>query len=162
MRLLALLVLVGSAVVHAQPAEPPKPDAKRAKIEELLVLQKTEWQLTQAISALETYIANTRKQSGLPQSPAAAEKEKRDSEAIRERLGWARMKDRYVALYHETYTEPELDALIAFHKTAGGRAQVEKMPKVLEQNLQIPQQVVVRIMPEIQKMVLDTLEKVKP
>jgi uncharacterized protein len=142
-------------------AQEPKPDPKRAKIEQLLVLQKTEWQMEQAIVALDEYMAKTRKEAGLEQSVEATEKGKRYRELVRERTSWARLKEGYIALYAETYTEPELDALIAFHKTAGGQAMVEKMPKVMQQSLEIPQKIIVKMMPEIQRMVGETLQKVQ-
>ncbi len=62
------------------------------------------------------------------------------------------MKEEYITLYSETYTEPELKDMIAFYKTPSGQAFIKKQPEVLKRSFELSQKVMSGLMPKIQAM----------
>jgi hypothetical protein len=47
-------------------------------------------------------------------------------------LSWAALKDDFIMLYMQTFSEPEVRELIAFYKTPTGRKAVQQMPVLFE------------------------------
>lgn len=52
--------------------------------------------------------------------------------AFRDAMSWDKMRPVYVQVYRETFTQSEIDGLIAFYKSPTGVAFVNKMPVVLQ------------------------------
>lgn len=72
---------------------------------------------------------------------------------ILERLSWDKMKPRYVQLYDQTYTAPEIAGILDFYKSPAGRAMLEKMPVLMSKSMSIAQEQMADLMPEIQRTV---------
>ena len=70
-------------------------------------------------------------------------------QVLREELAWNKMRPLYVQIYQETFTQEEIDGLIAFYKSPAGIAFVEKMPVVMQKSMSIMQS---RIAPMMEKM----------
>lgn len=52
-------------------------------------------------------------------------------------LSWSALKDDYVKLYMENFTEPELRELITFYKTPTGKKAVKQMPVLLQKGAEL-------------------------
>jgi hypothetical protein len=52
-------------------------------------------------------------------------------------LSWNALKDDYVKLYMDTFTEPELRELITFYKTPTGKKSVKQMPVLLQKGAEL-------------------------
>lgn len=65
-----------------------------------------------------------------------------------EEFNWKTLKPLYVKVYAETFTQQEIDGLVAFYKTPAGQAYVAKMPAVMQKSSQL---VMSRIGPLTQK-----------
>ena len=52
-------------------------------------------------------------------------------------LSWASLKEDYVKLYQESFTEPELRQLIVFYKTPTGQKAVQQMPALMQRGAQL-------------------------
>jgi uncharacterized protein len=50
---------------------------------------------------------------------------------MRDELTFDKVKDIYVRVYRETFTQEEVNGLIAFYKSPAGKAYVEKVPSVM-------------------------------
>jgi len=59
------------------------------------------------------------------------------------------MRPLYIQIYQETFTQEEIDGLIAFYKSPAGVAFVDKMPVVMQRSMSIMQS---RIAPMMEKM----------
>jgi hypothetical protein len=68
---------------------------------------------------------------------------------VQEELSWARMKDVYIRVYSETFTQEEIDGLTTFYESVAGKAFVAKMPLVMQKTTVLMQQ---RLGPMIQRM----------
>jgi hypothetical protein len=67
-------------------------------------------------------------------------------------MAWDNMKDDYITLYAETFTEEELKGLVAFYKTPVGQAFVKKQPEVMKRSMELTQKRMVQWMPKMQEL----------
>ena len=73
----------------------------------------------------------------------------KSAQAMREEMSWANMKPLMVRIYADSFTQEELDGLIAFYESPAGRAFTRKMPVVMEKSMMLMQE---RIGPKMQRM----------
>jgi hypothetical protein len=69
---------------------------------------------------------------------------------FREEMTYAKLRPLYVRVYSESFTQDEVDGLIAFYRTPAGTALIEKMPVVMQ-----------RTMAEMRPMMAPMLERMK-
>lgn len=69
---------------------------------------------------------------------------------IREESNWASMKPELFAIYREVYTQEEIDAQLAFYRSPGGQAMIDKMPLVLQKSMAMGERQMRRLMPKLQ------------
>jgi hypothetical protein len=55
-------------------------------------------------------------------------------QAMRKEMSWATLRPMYVQIYRDTFTQKEIDGLIAFYKSPTGVAFVDKMPAVMQKS----------------------------
>ncbi len=67
-----------------------------------------------------------------------------------EEMSWERMKALSVQIYSQTFTQEEIDGLIAFYDSPAGRAFVVKLPLVLQQSMASTQQRMGQMMQRMQ------------
>jgi len=61
------------------------------------------------------------------------------AQVMRDELSWTSMRPLYVQIYKETFTQEEIDGLIAFYRSPVGAAFVEKMPLAMQKSMSIMQ-----------------------
>lgn len=69
-----------------------------------------------------------------------------------EQLSWDNIKDDFIALYAETFTEEELRGLVEFYKSPAGRAFTKKQPELMKRSMQLTQKRMLQWMPRMQEM----------
>ena len=60
--------------------------------------------------------------------------QKQVSIVLKEEISWANMKAMYVTIYRETFTQDEIDGLIAFYRSPTGAAFIDKMPLIMQKS----------------------------
>ena len=75
-----------------------------------------------------------------------------------EQLGWARLKPDFARIYAETYSQDEIDGLIAFYGGPLGAALIRKMPQLLNRSIQLMQE---RMAPMLQQVAQVTKEEIE-
>ena len=65
-------------------------------------------------------------------------------------VGWAALKDDFIQIYVEAFTEKELRDLIAFYKTPTGQKAITVVPSLMQKGAQIGQSRVQEHLPELQ------------
>jgi hypothetical protein len=80
---------------------------------------------------------------------------------MKEEVSWNKMKDLYVQVYRETFSQEEIDGLIAFYRTPVGRSFVDKQPELMKRTMTIMQQRMGPMMQRIQKMSEETALEMK-
>jgi len=127
--------------------------SKRAKIEELFQLTDVERMLGQVLGqvrSMQTAQAERMAMSAEARS-RAREIQDRIQAVVARMLSWEKIKPQYVALYAETFTEDEIDGMLAFYRSPAGRAMREKMPVLMQKSMALTQQMMKEIQPEITK-----------
>jgi len=142
MRILVAIALFALPVaVCAQPASP-------ASVERLLAVSHAE-QLMKSVQQRQGVVMDsvlrqveaTRARQGKMLSAedkarmrAAADKARA---AMAEEMGWEKLRPLIVQVYSESFSEEEIQGLIAFYESPTGRMFVERMPQVTERMLRV-------------------------
>lgn len=68
-----------------------------------------------------------------------------------EDLSWDKLKDEYITIYVETFTEEELRETVAFYKSPVGQAWIEKSPMMTRKIMEISQSRTQAMLPRIKQ-----------
>ncbi len=78
-----------------------------------------------------------------------------------EHMGWESLKDEFIAIYTEEFSEEEIRDLIAFYKTPTGQKAIKKMPVLMSKCAQIGEQRLRENMPEWHQMLQEETERLR-
>ncbi len=160
MRPLALVLTLG--VLCAAPFVMRADDASRkAKCAELLKVTNSEQMMVQMLNSMQKLQTEEFAKMELPPEAraSAAEIQRKADVLVRKMLNWETLKPRFIDLYAATYTEPELDGILAFYNSAAGRAMLDKMPQLMQGAMGISQEAVAALGPEMGRIVEEAKQK---
>jgi uncharacterized protein len=69
--------------------------------------------------------------------------------------------DALAKVYTDTYTEEEIDGILAFYKSPAGKAFIQKMPEVMQRSMPVMMQMMSDLQPQIKTMMEGMKEKSK-
>jgi hypothetical protein len=156
--LLAVLILPLST-----PAAPPTDPS----INQLLQLTKVDKQMDSVFTQMDDLLKTSLQQATKGRPLSAEEQAILDrqqakmSGIMKEELSWDKMKDLYVQAYRETFSQEEIDGLIAFYRTPVGQSFVSKQPELMKRTMTIMQQRMGPMMQRIQTMSEETVAEMK-
>jgi len=75
-----------------------------------------------------------------------------------EQLSWARLKPAFARIYGETFSQEEVDGLIAFYQGPVGTALIAKTPQLMQRSIQLMQE---RMAPMLQRVAEVTKEEIE-
>ena len=81
--------------------------------------------------------------------------------AIRDEMSWDKLRPRYVQIYQETFTQKEVDGLIAFYKSPTGAAFVSKMPLLMQKSQAMMQDRVAPLADKVNEAMQKAVEQAK-
>ena len=90
--------------------------------------------------------------------------EKRQTEMLsifKEMLDWHKLEPMYIRVYQKSFTQSEVDSLIAMYQTPGAQILVTKMPMVLQNTINEMQPMMQPIMQRIQRMQQDVVAEIQ-
>jgi hypothetical protein len=90
--------------------------------------------------------------------------EKRRSElmtVLNEELAWEKLEPLYIRVYRQSFSQEEVDGLIAFYRTPTGQAMINKMPVVLQNTFDELQQRMGPMMRRIQRMQQEVVAEIQ-
>jgi hypothetical protein len=158
-RLAALLTLAlcFPLLAHADEA------SRRAKAEEMITILHADRVVTQVMESVmqQAAIITTQRSGGTltPETKTAlADFQKKLAAVMEPQIGWKAIEPEYIRLYATTFTDEELDGMLAFYKSAAGKALVEKIPDINQQGGKIMQAKFAAVQPQMKQM-LDEFEK---
>jgi hypothetical protein len=155
MRRIALfLILVLSIPISAHADDA----TRRAKVQEMLQLVHVDQMMQQLMTGLRQQVVAMSNQavgsSATPEQKAQLAKfQQQMFDFIEARVGWKVMEPDYIDLYAQTFTDEELDGIIAFYKSPAGASMLAKTPELTQKALAMSQKRVMTLLPEIQQMV---------
>ena len=164
--LVAIFLSATPFLCHA--AEP-----SQESIEKLLKVTQTQKMVEQMIPQIEGMMKSVADKEidaqNLPPEQSAEAKAlsasitKKVIPILRDQLSWGNLKKIYIPIYRESFTQEEIDGLIAFYSSPAGNALVVKMPIVAQKSMAATQQLIVPMMQQMQKAVAEaTAEMKKP
>lgn len=135
---LAASALLLSTGVRAAPASAESVDT-------LLAVTKTQALLESMYGQIEAMMRQSIANASQGQSVSAEQRRALDTvpskfvATMRTEMGWTKMRPIYVQIYQDTFTQEEIDGLIAFYRSPAGEAFVAKMPLVMQKSMQVAQ-----------------------
>jgi uncharacterized protein len=159
--LLLALALCLPASLHADDA------SKQAKVRELFALLHVE----RISDQIKSNVMN--QTAAIPQQlfgPSMSPENKAKFEAFQQKVlqtvdaqvGWKVLEPEYVQLYAQTYTEDELNGIVAFYKTSAGAAMIAKSPQLSAKSIGLVQSKMAAVQPQLKQMVEDFVRESKP
>ena len=80
---------------------------------------------------------------------------------MKDELSWDKLKDLYVQAYRDTFSQEEIDGLIAFYQTRPARRLSNKQPELMKRTVTIMQQHMAPMLQRIQQMSEETAEELR-
>jgi len=132
----------------------------RAKAKELMALLKTEHMVVQIADNIRKQVtdagAHVVGPDASPERKAKLEAfEKQSLQDIDDQLSWKAMEGPFTDIYVKNFTEEQLDSIIAFYKSPGGVALLEKMPTINDELSRYGQSKIVVLQPELKQLYAD-------
>ena len=151
-----LFVVIAPATVHAAPAS-------EASVHELLEVTRARQMLQQVYGQMESMYAGSMQQAlgddVTPETQARMQRfSARMTALMKQEMGWDVMAPMYVDIYSKSFSEDEIQGMLAFYRTPAGQAVIEKMPLVMQNTMQAVQQRMGAMMPAMQKMIAEEME----
>jgi hypothetical protein len=169
--LVASLLMLGGiqSVVVAQEAAPPVQSADRPtddSLRQLLQIMQARKIIQQAAAQIDaTFTAMMNKQlEGKTLSPEDRQRiedaKARLKEATQGMLTWEAMEPIYLKAYGDTFSQSEIDSLIAFYSSPAGQAIVAKLPLAMQNAMAATQQRMMTLLPKVQQIAKDTATQI--
>lgn len=159
-------LLLGALLIATVPAYAETPPSA-ASIRELVTLTDVRKMMDTAYGQMDGMMAQAMKQAlgdatATPAQEALIEEFKQKSvELVRTQLGWEKMEPAYLDLYAKTFSQSEVDGMLAFYKSEAGRAVLAKTPKLMTNMTQMMMVQMQSFMPALQKLVAEYQQKVR-
>jgi uncharacterized protein len=170
---IAIAMLSGTSGLANAQSTPTAPTAPAAttpaadrpsddSIRQLLQIQKAQSMLEQVSKQMDaTFTAMINKQL---ENQTLSDDDKQRIEAARERLKaltgkmltWENMEPMYLKIYGDSFSQSEVDSMIAFYSSPAGQAVVAKLPLVAQNTMTAMLQQMKTVMPQAQQIAKDT------
>src|SRR5690242_16978838 len=131
---------------------------KATKVDQLLVVMNIEQQQKQMMDQMSQMVIGQIKDQMAKQGNVSAaemakmeDRQKRLFALISDKTSWANMKPVYSKAYSDTFNESEIDGILAFYKSAPGKAMIEKQPALTGKIMASVQAQMADLMPQIEQ-----------
>jgi hypothetical protein len=152
--LLGVFCIFFVSLVHGQAL------TKEAKIARILAVTNGDATIAQVFEQLKAMAASIAPPGATPEQAAKAQAlQAKIMEAVRKNLSWEKMQPQFVKLYADTYSDEEIDGMLAFYESPAGRGMVEKMPALMAKTIALTQAQMKDLLPEIQRIVQESTAK---
>ncbi len=155
---LLMVLAVGCCCARADEA------SKRAKAEQLFMLLHMDTMMDQLMGGVKKQVQQiTESMPGADQATPEQKKQitdfqQRVMDLVNQKIGWKALEPDFINLYASTYTEEELDGIVAFYKSPVGQKMMEKTPELMTKSTQITQQRMSELQPQLNQMVQDFMK----
>jgi hypothetical protein len=152
-----------SPVTVAAAAAPASADSVRQLMEETQsrqLLDKIHAQVEASLAeSMKMGLGDAKLTSG--QTQIIDDVRKKMSALLREELSWSRFEPMMIDIYQQTFSQHEVEGMLAFYRSDAGKAVISKMPRTMEITMQRTQEMVADMVPKMQKIAAEMLEAIK-
>jgi hypothetical protein len=168
--ILSICVALVHAAENAPPSSPtPTPPAppSEASIKQLLEVAQSHKLVDSVMNQMDNLMQQTIAQAtkGQQVSPKVqTDIDRRRAELaqiMKELLDWKKLEPMYVRIYQKTFSQQEVDGMIAFYKTPAGQAVITKMPSAMQSTIDEMQGAMGPVMQKMQQMQQDVVAEIK-
>jgi uncharacterized protein len=170
-RLVPIILLCGSIATAADNSSPTSPvpsnPPSEASIKQLLEIAQAhklaDSVMAQMDNLMQQSIAEATHGKTIPPK-VQKDIDQRRAEMVammKELLDWTRLEPMYLRIYQKTFSQQEVDGMIAFYKTPAGQAVISKMPAAMQNTMDEMQQLMGPVMQKMQKMQQDVVAEMK-
>jgi hypothetical protein len=170
-RLIPVILLCGSIAIAADNPSPTSPapsnPPSEASIKQLLEVAQARKLVDSVMAQMDNLMQQTVAQATRGQKiPDKVQKDIDQQRAemvtmMKELLDWTKLEPMYVRIYQKTFSQQEIDGMIAFYKTPAGQAVLSKMPAAMQNTIDEMQQLMGPVMQRMQKMQQDVVAGMK-
>jgi uncharacterized protein len=170
-RILPILVLCSAIAVAADNPSPTSPAPSTppsdASVKQLLEVAQTRKLVDSVMAQMDNLMQQSIAQATQGQKiPPKVQNDidQRRAEMVammKELLDWKKLEPLQLRVYQKTFTQQEVDGMVAFYKTPAGQAVIGKMPAVMQNTIDEMQQMMAPVMQKMQKMQQDVVAEMK-
>jgi hypothetical protein len=163
MKNIPALAILAIALALPGRAAPPT----TASIDKLLEAAKVAETIRAVSANLDTMIHRTVEQATRSQKLTPADQKVLDAmraevmKDVATELNWTEMRSLFIEVYSSTFSQEEIDGLIAFYNTPVGKAFAAKQPEIAQKTNSIVQQRMMPVMARIRASVSGALEQIQ-
>jgi hypothetical protein len=159
-RLVVLLALLLCLPLSARADEA----SKRVKVHEMFLLLHMDKRVDQLMDLMMKQVSsNSEKMFGKDLTPEEKAKLSHFQEQVfnlvETQVSWKALEPQYTDLYAQTYTEDELDAILAFYKSPAGVSMIAKTPELTTRSMELSQARMTTLMPQLRQMMEDFMRE---
>jgi uncharacterized protein len=133
--------------------------SKEAKIERLLDITNGQATMNQVFEQMKATMAAIPASATPEQQAKAQELQGKILDLMKSQMSWERMRPACVKAYSETFSEEEIDGIMAFYESPAGRAMQAKMPILISKVMALAQAQARELMPEIERITKESMGK---
>lgn len=162
-----LFVAVFLAVLSIVPAFADGAPPSQASIHELLEVTHAHAMLDSVMSQTQGMMKSALDSSMNGQAMDDAQKkifadgQHKMQDLLLRSMNWDKMQGMYIDVYSKSFSQKEVDDMLAFYKSSSGQAVLAKMPMVMQQTMQYMKGQMTTLMPEIQKINEETAARLR-
>jgi len=134
---------------------------KRALAEQLLEAMEIQKTIEKSLEMVKQIIPAQMKQRGVTDgvSDKAKEATQKTMDLIMKEMSWDKLKDDYISIYAEIFTEEELKGAIDFYKSPIGHKFIEKQPELMRKTMNNTKKQMATLIPKIQQLTKEMMEQ---
>jgi uncharacterized protein len=154
------LVTIATLFAGAARAAPASPESVDRLLQAMQVQAQLEALYAQVLPAMLVSMRQTLATQMKPEEAARMSDaiQPRVNALVLEQLSWARLKPGFAQIYAETFSQQEIDGLIAFYQGPIGSALIRNTPQLMQRSMQMVQQ---RMGPMLQQVMQVTKEEIE-
>ena len=154
-----VFVVIGIFIITMAQSGYTDDTSRHALAEELLVLMDTQKNIEKSFEMVKQ-MQFSQLQKMAPQAEGSSKQAQsmmqETMDMISKEMSWDKIKNDYIKIYADTFTEKDLKGIIRFYKTPIGQKFIEKTPELMRRSMEISQKQMRELMPKIQKMIKET------
>jgi hypothetical protein len=155
---IALASMVGAISVQASR---PSDESLNEMVKVMQVQKSIDLMVAQVSANMKAGMDQSMQQMLQGKEPTAEQKiatekfQQKTNALFKEELSFSKMKDVYIQAYRDTFTQEEVDSIIAFYGSPAGKAMVEKIPVAMQKANTLLQSRMGPMMEKLQKLQTD-------
>lgn len=80
---------------------------------------------------------------------------------IKQEMSWESMEPLFIDIYKKSFSQEEIDGMLAFYRSDAGQAVVRKMPAVMQHTMQVMQSKFLHMMPEMKRIKQEMIAEIQ-